>query len=331
MAVRTARMPGCHLIFALFLIASGGLARAQDAPPPTPRRIVIGTAALSGVYYQIGAALCRFVSVRAAVHGVTCRAEVSGGSRANIAGLMSGDVDLAIVQANIANNAAHGLGDFQEAGPQSGLRMVMRLYNENLTIVARPGAGIASLEDLRGKRVNLGPESSGTRRDAIRVLGVAGIAVADLAEAPALSPDEHNAALCAGRIEAYIYIVGHPNRNTRAAIERCGASLVPISAATRAVVVRDGNEVSDTPIPGGLYPRHDRPTPSLAVAAMLVASDQTPADVVTLVIRGVQDNLRDFRRLHPVLTAFSDAHAFDGPIAPLHPGTLDRRTAAAQP
>jgi TRAP transporter TAXI family solute receptor len=318
-------------IIALFLAVLGAAtAQAQvqeQAPPP----VIIGTAASSGVYYQIGAALCRFLAIRADGRGRRCRSEVSGGSRANVLGLVEGDVQLAIVQANVLYNAVHGLGAFADTGPQTSLRMVMRLYDEQVIVVARPGASIAGLDDLRGKRVDLGPEGSGTRLDAIRILREAGIAPADLGEDLALSPDEHNAALCAGRIDAYFYIAGNPNRNTRAAIERCGGTLVPIAAEVRQGIMWRVPGWADAPIPGGLYPRHPNPIATLSVPAVLIATTDTPAEVVGLVIRGVQDNLRDFRRLHPVLAAFSDAHAFEGPWGPLHPGVLDRRMAGTQP
>jgi TRAP transporter TAXI family solute receptor len=318
------------VFIALLAVLGAATAHAQEQGQPQPP-VIIGTAASSGVYYQIGAALCRFVAIRADGRGRPCRSEVSGGSRANVLGLVGGDVQLAIVQANVLYNAVHGLGAFADSGPQTSLRLVMRLYDEQVTLVARPGASIAALGDLRGKRVDLGPEGSGTRLDAIGILREAGIAPADLAEDLALSPDEHDAALCAGRIDAYFYISGHPNRNTRAAIERCGGTLVPIAAEVRQGIMWRVPGWADAPIPGGLYPRHPNPIPTLSVPAVLIATTDTPADLVALVVRGVQDNLHDFRRLHPVLAAFSEAHAFDGPWGPLHPGTLDRRMAGAQP
>jgi TRAP transporter TAXI family solute receptor len=311
------------LLAALLAFASATTVQAQE-----PRQAIIGTAAFSGVYNQVGAALCRFVSIRAAVHGVRCRAEQSGGSRANIAGLLSGDVQLAIVEASALYDAVHGLGAFASAGPQPSLRMVMRLYEESITLVARGDAGIAGVADLRGKRVSLGPEGSGTRPDAEQVLAAAGLAPGDLAAALALSPDEHNDAMCAGRIDAYFYVVGHPNGNTRAAIEACDARIVPLAPELRRRLVEAVPYFSEATILGSLYPRQQATIPTVAVAAVLAATDDTPADIVALVIRGVQDNLRDFRRLHPVLTTFSDAHAFEAPLAPLHPGTLDRRVAA---
>jgi TRAP transporter TAXI family solute receptor len=312
---------------ALLTVLGALTAHAQEPEQP---QVVIGTAASSGVYYQIGAALCRFVAIRADGNGRRCRSEVSGGSRANVEGLVAGDVQFAIVQANVLYNAVHGLGTFADDGPQTSLRLVMRLYDEQVTLVARPGAAIASLDDLRGKRVDLGPEGSGTRIDVIRILRAADLTPADLAEDLALSPDEHNAALCAGRIDAYFYIVGHPNRNTRAAIERCGATIVPIAAEVRERFLWTQPGWAEAPIPG-VYPRHPGSVATLSVPAVLIATEDTPAQIVALLVRGVHDNLRDFRRLHPVLAGFSEAHAFDGPWGPLHPGVLDRRAAVVLP
>src|SRR4029079_8748828 len=187
---------------------------------------------------------------------VRCRAEVSGGSRANIDGLLSGDIQLALVQGNVLYYASHGLGTCSELGPRTSLRTVMRLYDEQLTIVARPGAGIATLADLRGKRVSLGPEGSGARLDSTRLMQQAGMSVDDFGALLALSPDEHDDALCAGQIDAYFFVVGHPNRNTRHPVEDCGANIVPVPQDVIARFVGVMPSFSAAQIPGGIYARH---------------------------------------------------------------------------
>jgi TRAP transporter TAXI family solute receptor len=318
-------------MIAAALAALIALAGASAAGAQEPRQVIIGTAAFSGVYNQVGAALCRFVTVGAPTHGVRCRAEQSGGSRANVAGLLSGDIQLAIVESGVLYDAAGGLGAYAAAGPRPELRTVMRLYDETVTLVARGDAGIGDVGDLRGRRVGLGPDGSGTRHDVELVLAAAGLEPADLAEAAGLSPDEHNAALCAGRIDAYFYVVGHPNANTRAAIEGCGARLVPLSPVLRLRLSDNAAYFSPATVLGGLYSGQPEAVATVAVAAVLAATADTPADVVTLVVAGVLRNLRDVRRLHPVLATFSEVGALAAPAVPFHAGVRDALPAPRRP
>ena len=61
------------------------------------------------------------------------------------------------------------------------LRNVMALFPEAITVLARPGAGIATLADLAGKRVDLGHPASGRRATAMRLIDALGLGPTDFA------------------------------------------------------------------------------------------------------------------------------------------------------
>src|SRR5690606_11879674 len=77
-------------------------------------------------------------------------------------------------------------------------------------LVAATDANINSVEDLAGKRVNLGQPGSGTRANALMVLEAAGLSEADLARADSLAAKEAPRILQDGRLDAFFYTVGHP-------------------------------------------------------------------------------------------------------------------------
>ena len=79
------------------------------------------------------------------------------GSLYNLTSLRDGQLDFALTQSDWQKAAYEGSRFFASAGPMSDLRAVMSLYPEAITILARSGSGIVQVNDLIGKRVDVGP------------------------------------------------------------------------------------------------------------------------------------------------------------------------------
>lgn len=60
-------------------------------------------------------------------------------------------------------------------GPQKDLRALFSIHPESVTLVAADDAGIRTIQDLRGKRVNIGNPGSGQRQNSIDALSNSGI------------------------------------------------------------------------------------------------------------------------------------------------------------
>ncbi len=313
MSARTRFSLGFAALFAA--LAAAAVSRADG-------RITIGTAAFSGVYHQVGAALCRFVNVRTDAHGFKCRAEESGGSVANIGGVTSGDVHFAIVQEDVLHDAYRGLNGFRGVGPNARLRTVMHLYQEQLALVVGAAVQAGGIATLRGRRVNVGAAETGYRVTALRVLAAIGLTPGTDVTTTDLPVTEHGAALCDGSIDAFFYVIGHPNLNISTPIRRCGARLLGLPEAVQIGLATQHPYYAATTIPGNLYPGHPESTPTIGVRAVLVAAAETPSDTVELVVRSVLKDAAQFRRLHPVLSSFSEESVFALPIAPLHDGSI---------
>jgi TRAP transporter TAXI family solute receptor len=219
----------------LALAASAAIAQ-EDA-----RLVSMGTGNVAAVYYPVGVALCRLVNEHRRERGLRCSARTSEGSVANIAALRDKSVDLAIVQSDIQSAALKGSGGFADAGPFEDLRAIMSLYPEPLTIVAAADAGIASFEDLEGKRVSVGPPGSGQRL----LMDLTGEAMGWTAESfagtPELESTDVAAALCAGDIDAFVLVVGHPALVVQEASRACDTMLIAADNAAVGALV-EGSE-----------------------------------------------------------------------------------------
>ena len=87
------------------------------------------------------------------------------GALDNIERLLDGQVDVALVQAGVA-----------DVGRTQGLQTLGSVFHEPLWIFVRAGLEVDLLSDLGGKRLELGPVGSGTRALALRLLAANGIA-----------------------------------------------------------------------------------------------------------------------------------------------------------
>ena len=116
-------------------------------------------------------------------------------ARRRRAGLRNGELEFAIVQSDVAYAALHGEGAF--AGrPLTGLRSVLVLYPELVTIISRDDSAIRTIGDLPRKRINVGRQGSGTRATWEALEAALGWSEGDQAKAVELPGDSTVRALC---------------------------------------------------------------------------------------------------------------------------------------
>ncbi len=284
------------------------------------KTLVVGAGEVTGFYYPAAGALCRVVN-KERPGGVTCAVSPSSGSAANVEALRAGDTDFAILQSRAAEQAFAGGEGFKDPGAFAELRAVMSLHGEAVVVLAREGAGITTLADIKGKRVNLGRPGSFQRAMADLVLDAAGINEGELAPVVELDLAEQTPELCEGNIDVAFYSGVHPMPEVASAVEDCNATVLPVKAKSVDAFVAKTPWVSRAAIKPGTYAGVAGEVPSLAVRAVLATTTRADAETVQGVLRSVHANFPAFTRLHPVLLGLGKADsARDGIAIPLHDG-----------
>lgn len=283
--------------------------------------VSIGTGGVTGVYYAAGGAICRLVNKDRAEHGVRCSVESTGGSVFNANTIKAGELDLGVVQSDVGYNAYNGEGQFADVGAYDKLRSVFSIHPEPFTVVVGKDSGVETFEDLKGKRFNVGNPGSGTRASMEQLLTAMGTDNSYFSLASELRPDEHGQALCDGKIDGFLYGVGHPSANIQDPTTTCGAKLVPLTGAAVDGLVEKYPYYAKVAIPGGLYPGNPDDIDTYGVLATFVTSSDVPDDTVYEVVKAVFNNFDDFKRLHPALGHLvKEDMVKNGLSAPLHPG-----------
>ena len=283
--------------------------------------ITIGTGGVTGVYYPTGGAICRLVNKGRKEHGIRCSVESTGGSVYNINTIRAGELEFGVAQSDWQYHAYNGTSRFEEQGAFEDLRAVFSVHPEPFTVVARADAGISTVEDLKGKRVNIGNPGSGQRGTMEVLMEAKGWSMDDFALATELKAAEQSAALCDNQIDAMIYTVGHPSGSIQEATTACDSVLVSVTGDAVDGLIENNSFYRTATIPGGMYRGTDSDVTTFGVGATFVTSAAVSEDAVYAVVAGVFDNFEDFKKLHPAFANLkAEEMATAGLSAPLHPG-----------
>ena len=284
------------------------------------RILTLGTGGVTGLYYPAGGALCRLVNLNRAQHGIRCALRSSLGSVDNLRRVITEELDLGISEAGQLDNGVYGRGGFSAPAPQ--LRGLVSLYPEYISILVRRDSGIRRFSDLKNKRFNLGKTGSSQRVTLDLLLKARGWQRDDFADLLELAPEDQAQALCDNRIDATLYVVGHPNGAIKEAIRDCDSRLIGLEPRDIEALVSYSPYYQPLTLPGSLYDAQSQPDVQTAgVSATLFTRDDLPDSAAYAVVRSLFEQFDQFRQLHPAFSALQPEQMARLPMpALMHPG-----------
>ena len=302
-------------------------ATAGDAPE---RLFRIGTGGIGGTYYPVGRLLAAVISglhggdgclgdAPCGVPGLAAVVRTSQGSIANIEALAAGRLESALAQADVAYFAFHGEGPF--AGrPLRGFRALARLYDESLHLVVAPGSGIVTLAQIRGKRLSLDEEGSGTLWNVRLLLGSIGL-LESAVRAVYVKAAEALDLLRRGELDGFFLMAGYPAASVSEATLALGARLVAVFGPGVDRLVARMPFLVHSVIPAGVYPGQPR-IPTIGVGALWLVRADLDAELVYAITRALWDprarGVLDAG--HPKGREIRLERALRAISVPLHPG-----------
>ena len=310
------------LVFGLSLLA--GLGPFEKTADAKTTFVTIGTGGITGVYYPTGGAIAKMVNKKRKEYGIRATVESTGGSVFNVNAVMAGDLDFGVVQSDRQFQAVQGIANWEEKGPQKDLRAVFSIHPETVDLIAAVDANINSLQDLKGKRVNIGNIGSGYRKNANDALEANGLDFNKDFHAESLKAAEAPGLIQDGRIDAAFYTVGHPSGYYKEATSGVRkVKFVPIENVDGLLAKYPYYAKAVTRVKE-LYPgaKNDANVPTFGVKATFVTSAKVPDNVVYAIVKEVFDNFEAFKKLHPAYAGLTKQNMLEGLSAPMHPGAL---------
>lgn len=298
-------LPRRVAVLALLVSAAGAMpGSAERLPPLGFPSFELATAEPGGIYVPLGRSLCILYNLRnleQQPHLPSCRARLTSGSVDNVERLRRGEVQVAVVQGDVLHWAWTGSGPFADAGPLRDIAVLFTAHDEVIAVLAARDSGITSAAEIRGKRFAIGERESGSRATIEALMQAMSLSPADFATFEMMSVDAQVDALCAGRIDAVAFMVGHPSGHVQRALSDCGARLVPADSAAARAATETLPFLRMSAIPAGTYRGQDVAVAAPAVTALIVARrnwSALTAQAFSTAIRSQQDILR---RMHPAL------------------------------
>ena len=293
-------------------------ATVAAAPAAAQEQLSIATGGTGGVYYPMGGGLAEIINNY--VDGYSATAEVTGASVENMGLIATGDADFAIALADTVYQAYTGTGRFEGQGIPA-TRAIGSLYANMVQIVTLADSGIATLDDLKGKRVSVGAPGSGTEVNATTILNANGITDADFTP-ERLNFNETADALKNGDIDAGFWSVGAPTSSILNLATTDSIRVIPLSAEQVAKARAAEAVMAPLSLPGGIYAGVPDAVSTIGIPNVLVVSADMDDDTVYAVTKAMFENIADLRAVHPAANETTVEFTMAATPVPLHPGAI---------
>jgi len=270
----------------------GGLGTALAASPTLAQDITffrINTGGTAGTYFPIGGLIANAISNppgsrtcadggSCGVPGVVATAVASNGSVANVSAIATGSAQSGFTQSDVAYWAFNASGIYEGRPKVDVLRAIANLYPESFHLVARKGAGIKTIKDLKGKRVSLDEPGSGTLVDARLILAAYGLTEKDM-KAEYLKSQQAADKLKDNALDAFFSVSGWPLGAIAELAATTGIDLVPIDGPEAENLIKAYSFFAADEIPEGAY-KGVNGVKTVSVNAIWATSSKQPDQLI---------------------------------------------------
>lgn len=299
------------LVLAGALLFGASIASAADAA-----RLTMATGGTSGVYYPLGGAISQVLTNKSG-GAISITPQATGASGENMRLTHAGDVQLAILQNDVADAAYKGLAPYKQKF--SNVRAIARLYPEYLHVVATQDSGVKQMADFKGKKVSVGARGSGNEVNCRQLFGYFGLNYKNIE--PIFLPYGETADQFKDRaLDGFVFTIGTPNPAVQDITTSQKVTFVPLAGKEADEIVKAFPYLVKDSIPAKTYRGQDEAVPTLAVQAMLVVNKDMSDDVAYTITKLLFDNIGDVAKAHNKGAEITLARAADGVTIPFHPG-----------
>ena len=303
------------------LIGAGLLAAFATGAPAgaADLRLSIGSCPVGCTAYTWSAGIADIVSKT--VPGVKLTAEETKGYIANIKLMQSGQLEIAMATSLSAYQAYMATGPYK--GSQKGkILSWMSIAPVAMHIVTLKSSRIASLSDLKGKRVGMGQPGGTSMLDADALMQILGLKPDTDFKPFRIRLGSMMDSLADGNLDAALWNGSFPLPPLVKLTASRDVHLVPVTDEIFAKLQAKYPPFFRLTIPAGRYKGIDKAVPTFGLANGMVISKDVPEKTVYDMTKSIFENLAKLTAVHPAFGRISKETVLNGFAAPLHPGAL---------
>jgi TRAP transporter TAXI family solute receptor len=309
-----------RLVRSFLIPALAGAALAcGDGGGPSRSFVNIGTAPPGGAFFVVGSALGEVLAGAGAERGWQVTAEATSGSQENIRRLTQGELDFALSNAAITYFAVRGGEGWDREYP---MRSVMTLAPNVALFLAPAGGSVQRVQDLRGKRVVIGPAGAGFEFFVQPILAAHGISYQDFT--PLNATQSASVDMLTDGSAAAVFLGGAvPTASITQAASSMDLVFVPFDEEARQRLATDYSFFAPATIPAGTYRGQNEDFSGLDVGSMhlITSADQDDA-LVYEVTKMLWERRDEIAERHPAGRSINPSNAVRDTGTPFHPGAI---------
>ncbi|MFW5678747.1 MAG: TAXI family TRAP transporter solute-binding subunit [Pseudomonadota bacterium] len=306
----TAIIKGATLAATLTL-AIGASAVAQDRPSS----FSVGTASQGGTYFIYGAGWANLVTE---MTGVPSSTEATGGPVQNLALVQTRDIDFGMTTMGPARDAWEGNSPIVPGVEFKDVRAMFPMYQTPFQVIALESSGVASMADLDGKRVGVGPRG-----------GTCGTYWPQFFEALGLTVDVQfgGASDLVGQVQdgildAFAFCAGLPIAAFSELEAQQAVNIFAFTAEEQEALI-EAFPVSAFEVPAGIYNSTPEAQMSVSMWNFAIAHKDVPASFVEEIMAVVLDNPDRMKQVHGAARQTLPENYVHNSFLWFHPGAIE--------
>ena len=298
-------------VFALILT----LCLAMGACTAFADSLIFGTAATSGTYYQVGAAIGTAVQNA----GVSVNMIPTAGSNENVALAQSLDIDIGMANSDALYGAFHGELTYSDAGAQA-IQEVAALYYSQMHIYTKDGSGIQSVSDMKGKKICVGSQGTSWLYMVWDVLAAYGITEKDITPFY-MNYAESSEALANVDIDAAFQVGGYPLAGIQQSASTTSFRFLGLDQAIIDDMLSKYSYAVPAVIPAGTYEKqaNTEDVPTLAYMTCLFCGADADEDMIYDFVKAMIETMPDYQDTN-VATRQISRDTIATEFIPMNPG-----------
>ena len=309
------------VVLAGVLAACGGGSGGGEGGDSAPARqfLSMGTAPPGGAFFVVGSALAEVINETGAEFGYSVTAEATSGSQENIRRLGSGELDFALSNAAITYFAVRGSEGWDRAHP---VRSVMTLAPNVAFFVTQAASGIDTIDDLRGRRVSVGPAGAGFEYFVAPLLEAHGVTYDDFSPLNATQQAAVDM-LTDGSADATFLGGAVPTASITQAAASMELTFIPFGEEEKQRLISDYTFFRPATIPAETYRGQTEPFEGLDVGSMhVITAADAPDDLVYNAAKLLYENRALVVEKHAAGRAINPNNVVRDTGTEFHPGAI---------
>ena len=288
----------------LCAVILSGVARAGQ------QYISIATSSAGGTFSIVGTAMADVINKN--VPSVSANIEITGGSSENILLAAGNNVEIAMTASDVMFLALNGEGSF-EGKKVDNLKGIMGGIMNTMQIYTLRDGPIKKMEDLRGKKISVGPPGS-VGNDGMRIILEAyGMEINKDWTPEYLSHGDGAEALTDGNVDAVCIMTIAPAGAVSTAAASKPLRLLDISDEKMREILEKNKFYIHSSVPAGIYKGQDEAVANaIGSATLLVCNESLSEDLVYQITKALYANTAELVKAYPQCSEFVPENAHRG-------------------